>query len=43
MGYKERVTVSQIRQFTNMESNDEIRAKLEEEVCEFKWWKSLWL
>lgn len=32
MGYKERVTLQQIKHFTSMESHDEIRFKLEEKV-----------
>ncbi len=31
MGYKERVNLQLIKQFTSMQSNDEIRAKLEEQ------------
>ena len=33
MGYKERVNVSQIKHFTAMESNDEIRYKADLKVC----------
>lgn len=32
MGYKERVTMPQIKQFLLMDSHDELRAKAEKEV-----------